>query len=82
MFIYNHVGHKLKRDGSRLLRSLSVVAAVALNDQTVESDDDTTQGNSKSEVEGEKNGKAQEQPAQRVERLPMFLCYVYTTINM
>lgn len=54
------------------MRSLSVVAEVALNDQPVESDDDTTQGSSKPEVEGDKIEKAQEQPADRVERLPHF----------
>ena len=43
-----------------MLRSLSVAAAVALNDQSVESEDDMTEGNSKSEVEGEKTGKPQE----------------------
>ena len=64
------VGHKVKRDGSRLLRSLSVATAVALNDQSVESEDDTTptEGNSKSEVEGEKTGKPQETPVHHVER--------------
>jgi hypothetical protein len=62
------VGHKVKRDGSRLLRSLSVATAVALNDQSVESEDDTTEGNSKSEVESEKTGKPQETPVHHVER--------------
>ena len=65
--VYNVLlGHKLKRNGGRLLRSLSVAAAVALNDQSVESEDDMTEGNSKSEVEGEKTGKPQEKSVHHV----------------
>lgn len=70
-FIKTYKGHKVKRDGSRLLRSLSVATAVALNDQSVESEDDTTptEGNSKSEVESEKTGKPQETPVHHVESI-------------
>ncbi|XP_028399492.1 transmembrane protein 245-like [Dendronephthya gigantea] len=62
---YKRKGPELKRDGSKLLRSLSMAAAVALNDQTgAESEDDSMEENSKS---GEKTEKPQEQHVQSVD---------------
>jgi hypothetical protein len=59
------IGHKLKRDGSiKLLRSLSVAAVYALNDENVESEDDMNEGNSKSQVEEDRTR------VQHVERFP------------
>ena len=67
-YFYTLVGHKLKRDGSKLLRSLSVAAAFAFDDQNVESEDDMTEGNSKSQVEGDKTEELQEQYVYHVKR--------------